>query len=478
MPDPVSTLPMHQILAQAPELSPWHGMEDNPGFDPTLSRTLDDLSAVDRMLAIKRIRGIRRREKDLLEAVASQGWVTWISHKWLQWATDRSESSVSHGLRSLKDEGLIRISPPRIAGDGSRIYLVTISGDAIIRGYAAHREGLLDVTSSKPMPDGSITGGEASPEPALIPDSTATGEGALDVTSSRPTPDGSITGGEAGSKPALMPDSTVSGEGLLDVTSSEVRPNAPEPAGAVSSFVDDIDLYSDYVEIINEQTNRAPERAHAQDPPDWWPLFLREFAFLQEPRPKRPSWKETLAFSDPADAELTVMQEACARFLDTYCRPGAPSVGRARGAIRAIYRSLLDQALRLPGGISEFASYCWATSYYLMPLPAEEAADWTGRVPGPPPPPSEPHRENWPTWYVRLREHFPDAPVYEYLAEKAAEFGLDNAMLLRTTELTIQGCRHPAGVLRYWLRACATSKTQSASAESPRGFGRVRRDHS
>ncbi len=129
------TLPMAEVLAHAPEVSPWEELEGTPGFDPDLARTLDELSAVNRMLLVKRIRGIKRRERDLLEAIASQGWSSWLSHKWLQWATDRSESSVSHSLRLLEDDKLIRRSAPRIAQDGSRVYLVVVSGQAIIRGY-------------------------------------------------------------------------------------------------------------------------------------------------------------------------------------------------------------------------------------------------------------------------------------------------------------------------------------------------------
>ena len=528
MADPTSavTLPMHQILAQAPEMSPWHGMEDEPGFDVNLARTLDELSAVDRILAIKRLRGVGRREKDLLESIASQGWVTWISHKWLQWVTDRSESSVSHGLGTLRRDGLIRVSSPRIAADGSRLYLATISGEAIIRGYAAHRGGQLDVTSSAPKPDGSIPGGqldvtssearpdgttpggqldvtssEAKPDGSTPggqldvtssearPDGStpggqldvtsseakpedSTGGAQLDVTSSAPKPDGSITGGAAGHEPALKPHFPATGEGALDVTSSDQGPSraralAPAPSRAVRSFVDDIEIHDiDDISIINEQTNSA--RARANEPPDWWPLFLQHFGELEEPRPKRPAWQEVLAFRDPDDIGLTVLQEACGRFLDTYCHPGAPPVGRVRGAVRAIYQVLVDQALRLPGGIDEFALQCWAAEHYLTPVSAEEAEEWTEGTIVPKPRNPEPPSGDWPLWYCRLREHFPDFPGYEYCRDKASEYGnMPSPVLVRAAELTVQGCRHPDGALKYWLRALATAKTQSESAQRP-----------
>ena len=208
------TLPMTEALHQAPKRSPWDGMEERPGFDFAIAKSLDALEAVDRMMAIKRLNGIRRREKDVLEAIASVGWAKDISQKWLQWATKRSESSISHALASLERDGHIWVSPPKIAKDGSRLYLIIISGETILRACTEQWGGQLDVTSSAPTPDGSIPGGQ------------------LDVTSSAPTPDGSNTGGGAGDNPPLMPDFQVAGGGALDVTSSGTATHARVPAGA------------------------------------------------------------------------------------------------------------------------------------------------------------------------------------------------------------------------------------------------------
>ncbi len=318
--------------------------------------------------------------------------------------------------------------------------------------------GQLDVTSSEAAP-AQVTGGDQ-----------------LDVTSSDSRPDGSPTGGEASYALPIRPDfpGTGADTASLDVTSSDPGPHARArasahappraPLRAVRSFVDDIETRDILdTEIINEQTNRA--RAREEAPPGWWRTFLGHLDNLADPRPKRPAWQELLEFQDPADPDLIVMQEACGRFLDTYCHPASPAVGRVRGAVRAIYRNLMVQALRLPGGVDQFSARCWAARYYLTLMTAEEAQDWleeAGRTGVPRPLEyDEPIPDHWPEWCVRLHQHFPDLPDYDYLGQKGEdEHGLDYAALVRVTEATIQGCKHPQGALQYWLRTCATEATK------------------
>ena len=59
-----------------------------------------------------------------------------------------------------------------------------------------------------------------------------------------------------------------------------------------------------------------------------------------------------LDLAHPVDAATGhgVIREACAQFLEQYSYPGAKRVGRAKGAIRAIYLSLMEWGYGHPQG--------------------------------------------------------------------------------------------------------------------------------
>ena len=349
---------MNEVLAQAPEVSPWWGLDDSPGFSWEIVQRLDDLDAAQRMLLVKRFRGLKRREKDVLEALASRGWSAKHTYPWLQWATDRSQSSIGHALAELEKAGYILKPVPIIAKDGSRTYLITIAGEAILRGYAAHREEPLDVTSSEAAP--------------------AHREEPLDVTSSEAAPDI-----PTGSLEERFPDTPEpQGSASLDVTSSPSRVPArapappPPPAGAVSQSVSIQDIDQEIYETDGLTTPARP-RAPASPPPDWWPIFLKALDRLLVDR-RRPHWREVMVLPHPGDDCLEMLREACGIVLDTYGQYKRPAIRRARGPIRAIYQSLMSDALALPGGVAEYLrDYAWAGDAYCRlpdPVPAQTPA--------------------------------------------------------------------------------------------------------
>ena len=71
---------------------------------------------------------------------------------------------------------------------------------------------------------------------------------------------------------------------------------------------------------------------------------------------------------DPEDADLTVIREACAQYLEQYSQSHSRPVRRPRGVIRAIYLGLLAQDLPL-------AVVPWATDIWLPGAPGGASED-------------------------------------------------------------------------------------------------------
>ena len=444
------TLPMADILAEAPEVSPWWGMDVDvdAAFSEATIRTLDGMDAAGRMLAVMQIRGLTPNGCRTLMAVASYGWVGWYRSKWIERTANISQSALSIAMRDLTGRGIIR-RHPRFAADGGRLFLITVSG----RHIPTDGPGTALLESQSAQQSAGTQPGTARSLRVRQPDGTQPGT--------------------TRSHRVQQPESDY--RALLESQSADALLNFESPDVGLS--VDDLYIQSPgninnhqetgSLEIINKLTDRAAllkSESVALSQPEWWPILVDQVKALPN-APRCPSWRELLYIAHPGDGGLRLLAEACGRLLDQYSVPGAPRVRRARGVIASIYRSLCGQAQQHAGGWEAFAdASCWASEYYLAPVSAMDrhhppAPDRVG------PPSAAGHsQEDWPTWYQRLVGRFPDIGQLEYLTQKAEEFGLDNPMRLRAAELTIEGCRNPQGALKYWLRACATAKTQAASA--------------
>ena len=442
---------MADILAEAPEVSPWWDLDLEHGLKELTIRTLDSMDAAGRMLAVMHVRGLTPNGCRALMAVASRGWVGWYSSEWIQRTANLKQSALSTAMRDLTGRGIIR-RHPRYVADGGRLFLITVSGRHIPTDGPG--TALLKSQSAQ-QPDGTQPGTARSLR-VQQPDGTQPGTTRSDRVR-QPESD----------YRALL--DSQSADALLDFESADV-----------GLSVDDLYIQSPaninnnpgtgFQVIINKLTDRAAllksESAALSQPPEWWPLLVDQVKALPN-APRCPSWRELVSIAHPGDGGLRLLAEACGRLLDQYSAPGAPQVRRARGVIASIYRSLCGQAQQHAGGWEAFAdASCWASEYYLVPVSAMDrhhppAPDRVG-----PPSAAGYSQEDWPAWYQRLVGRFPDIGQLEYLAQKAEEFGLDQPMRLRAAELTIQGCRNPQGALDYWLRCCATAKTQAASARN------------
>ena len=452
---PAFTPPMADILAEAPEVSPWWGMDAeldvDAAFREAAIRTLDSMNAAERMLAVMHIRGITPNGCRALMAVASRGWVGWYRSEWIERTANLSQSALSTAMRDLTGRGIIR-RHPRYSEDGGRLFLITVSGRHIPTDGPG--TALLESQSAR-QPD-STQPGKPHSHRGQQPDGTQPGT----ARSTRVRQPDSDSRALWDSKPTSA---------LWDSQSADVGLSVDDSYTRSPGYINN-NLVTESQEVINKLTDRAAllkSQSAALSQPEWWPLLVDQVKALPH-TPRCPSWREILSIAHPDDTGLRLLAEACGRLLDQYSAPGAPQVRRARGVIASIYRSLCGQAQQHAGGWEAFAdACCWASEYYLVPVPA---ADWP-HLPAPdrvPPPAAAGHsQEDWPTWYSRLVGRFPDIGHVEHLVQKADEFGLDSPMRLRAAELTIQGCRNPQGALKYWLRACATAKTQSESAPRP-----------
>ena len=134
MESPSVTLPLPDILAQAPELSPWWGLHEDVDFDAVMVRTLDELGEADRMQVALRIDEATPTPRLLLVGLARHGWFKEWTRRGMMRASGLSEDGVSRALTALVNSGIIRIDRNFFPA-GAQSFLVTISGTFIRRGY-------------------------------------------------------------------------------------------------------------------------------------------------------------------------------------------------------------------------------------------------------------------------------------------------------------------------------------------------------
>ena len=334
------TLPMAEVLAQAPELSPWYGWEE---FDGDLVRQLDGLDEGQRMLSVMCLDGIGPSEKRTLQSIVYWGWMAWIDMDWLERVTQRKPPAMRQSLKRLADSKLIRI-PDRFARNRGRTKLIIVSGWAIIRAYDSFTGGLRDVTSRRATPDSPITGG------------------LRDVTSRRATPDSPITGGlrDVTSRRAT-PDSFGADE-LRDRASR--RPPSSRARAVGSSSLLNIQSNLDITTTDESQRDdtsrlRGDDSTTPAGPPEWWPSFLSLFRYLNRPAPPKPAWSAFRSFLHPLDSDGELLLEACARFLDTYSNPSIKPARNVRNVCRSIYRQLLVDWQEAGHVLDAWASELW-----------------------------------------------------------------------------------------------------------------------
>ena len=366
------TLPMADVLAEAPEVSPWWGLEPEEweALAGVPVRSLDELNGEDRMMLMVGMPRCTARQLRVLVATARHGWCARWSFGGLREATGLPDSSLSEALADIEAKGLARVN--RIFyGEGSRFFLVTISGDAIARSYRRTTGAALPNLGSATDPNGDITG-VALPKLGSAHRPTAPYGGRRTSPADSPI---SATG-DAGS---VRPTAPLPGSSALPKLGSAAlaRDARASRAPTVGQSVSSHELSSDDLDLTDGQTNRARAREAAisgpeLEAPGWWPDFVRLHRRLRSPQPRPPSWGEIAAFVHPEDPGLDILREACAQYLEQYSQPKAQPVRRPRGAIRAIYGGLVEWALSHSQGVEYWlANVAWASDVWLSGEPEE-----------------------------------------------------------------------------------------------------------
>ena len=93
------TLPMAEVLAQAPEVSPWWDQTD---IGDLVVRTLDDLGIADRMWVALHILGPTPTERLLIVGMSRRGWIGFWTRDEMMAVSSLSYDAVSRAALGLE----------------------------------------------------------------------------------------------------------------------------------------------------------------------------------------------------------------------------------------------------------------------------------------------------------------------------------------------------------------------------------------
>ena len=361
------TLPMAEVLAQAPEVSPWWDQTD---IGDLVVRTLDDLGIADRMWVALHILGPTPTERLLIVGMSRRGWIGFWTRDEMMAVSSLSYDAVSRAALGLERKKIIRVNRDFLPA-GSVTFLVTFSGQHIRRGYDRATGAIAETANAATQTDGPVVhavselgtagdphpasrrgkpaevhpaGGEphnSSITPAVSSPETAIAETAIAETAGRQSVSSYLSlGKELENNTDRLTDGRL---GAFAETAIAETANA-ETAGRqlVSSYLSlGKELENNTDRLTDGRPGAFAETAIAETanaPPAWYEVFSQLVSVFPY-RLRCPRWKEMRGMAVPEDAAsgYQVLREACAMFLDQYAHQGAKRVGRVKGAVRAIY---------------------------------------------------------------------------------------------------------------------------------------------
>ena len=354
----MTTMPMPQILAEAPEVAPWWGLDDldiDAEIRAASIRTLDGMDAAARMLAVLQIPDTTKNEGRALVAIVSKAWVGPYSAEWIRRTAGISDSALSVAMKGLEDKGVIR-RDPRFRSAGGRTFIVTVSYRPFL---SSQGSALVDF--------------ESADFDALVDFESADFDALVDSTSA-PRTRASRAGARGQSVSSDIDSDNTGIDRLTDVT------------GAAALV--------DSTSALVESTSAAP---------GWWDQFSGLLTRLRIARV--PGWPELASLVDlERDPDYLALREACARLYDTYSQRGRGQVRSVRAVVHAIYVDV----------ISDPACIRWATEAW---LPEPDAPVYGPPLPPPPPMTRDPACElAWREVLTLLQSQLPRS-IYSHLEQ-------------------------------------------------------------
>ena len=361
------TLPMAEVLAQAPELSPWTDMELEPGFDLPTAQAIDQLSDIERVDAAMCIPGITWAQKALLSYMVRFGYACPVSYEGIRARRNMSERTIRNAVEQLEDKNIIKVIVTRLP-NGQRHRFFVVRGGPLLAAYRLM-----------------VSGGAAGPSPANLAATPSPTEAAPANLAATPSPTEAAPANLAATPSpteaapanlAATPSPTEAAPANLAGKAANLAGKAANLAGKAANLAGDgdvslfvssnLNISSDF-EFEKELTNKQPgdqaaKFAVRQDLPEraansaaagkeappaayWWPNFLLHLEDVPGPHPLE--WGEVSRLQHAADHDMNLLGEACARLLSTY--PANPGRGERRirnsftAVIRAIYSKVIEE---------------------------------------------------------------------------------------------------------------------------------------